>query len=134
MNVLWAQIQYLEELEVLTLPALESTGSYFIVSAADSLACLDLPSFRSAGGAIAGRAFSLDGPWSQLVSLNLPVLASAAGNVYVRPNLGTTPLVVDLSSLEEGQACIRALGLSIGSSTSCNFPITESITEAAGAA
>jgi hypothetical protein len=67
-------LQYLEEMSVLDLSSLESTGDYLIISAASSLVSLDLPAFTSAGGSIAGRAVSFDGPWDALQSINLPSL------------------------------------------------------------
>lgn len=107
------------------LSGLNSTGSYFIVSAADSLVALDMPAFTYAGGNIANRAVSIDGPWAALESISFPVLETAEGNVYMRPNEGLTQYAVELSSFD-GPVCLRGLGLTIGAGPTCNFPASSS--------
>jgi hypothetical protein len=74
-----ARCRYLEAMAVLDLPLLESTGEYFIVSAASALTSLTLPSFVSASGIIAGRSVSFDGPWLVLEEINLPLLEEVVG-------------------------------------------------------
>ena len=71
--------RYLEAMAVLQLPLLESTGEYFIVSAASALTSLSLPSFVSASGIIAGRSVSFDGPWLLLEEISLPLLEEVVG-------------------------------------------------------
>ena len=43
------------------------------------------------------------------------------GNVYMRPNDGTTDYGIDLGQFD-GPVCVRAASLSIGSNGVCNFP------------
>eukprot|EP01051_Picozoa_sp_SAG22_P006763 SAG22_NODE_453_length_10316_cov_27.583341_9_plen_140_part_00 len=75
----------------------------------------------AAGGAIANRAVSIDGPWGSLESVALPSLHTALGNVYMRPNEGTTDYGIDLGEYD-GPVCVRSASVSIGSSGMCNFP------------
>ena len=71
------------------------------------------------------RVFLADGPWPVLESISLPLLEEAAGSVYVRPNEGTTPLVLDLGSYDGGNICVRSTNIALGSNQNCNFPLAE---------